>query len=122
MSAPARAAAIARQQLGVPYRYGGSDSAGFDCSGRVYFSYLHAGQPVARTTGGLWNSLAPVGRQQLQVGDVLFFNIEGKMSHVGLYLGDHLFVHAPASGRSVSVASLDASFYRTAFIRGGRSE
>jgi cell wall-associated NlpC family hydrolase len=56
----------------------------------------------------------------MRVGDLLFFNIEGKMSHVGLYLGDGRFVHAPSSGRVVSVESLDNGFYQEAFIRAGR--
>jgi cell wall-associated NlpC family hydrolase len=53
-------------------------------------------------------------------GDLLFFSIEGKMSHVGMYVGDGRFVHAPQSGRSVSVASLDSPFYRKALLRAGR--
>jgi cell wall-associated NlpC family hydrolase len=50
----------------------------------------------------------------------LFFSIEGKMSHVGLYIGDGRFVHAPSSGRTVSVESLSAPFYQQAYLRGGR--
>jgi cell wall-associated NlpC family hydrolase len=61
-----------------------------------------------------------VDRHQLRAGDVLFFSIEGKMSHVGLYVGEQRFVHAPQSGRSVSVESLQAPFYRRAFVRAGR--
>jgi cell wall-associated NlpC family hydrolase len=56
----------------------------------------------------------------LQVGDILFFKIDGKMSHVGMYLGDRHFVHAPSTGKRVTVASLDSAFYQQAFIRGGR--
>jgi murein DD-endopeptidase len=115
------AAIIAQRQIGVPYRYGGADTKGFDCSGLVYYSYANAGTQVARTTGGLWETLEPVARNQLRTGDVLFFDIEGKMSHVGLYLGQGRFVHAPASGRNVVVAELDSEFYRRALIRGGRT-
>ena len=115
-----RAAAVALQQVGVPYRYGGSSPAGFDCSGLVHFSYASVGLRIPRTTTGLWESLAPVDARQMRTGDLLFFNIEGKMSHVGMYLGGSRFVHAPSSGRKVSVGSLDAPYYRTAFIRGGR--
>ena len=57
---------------------------------------------------------------KVKAGDLLFFRIDGKMSHVGLYLGDQRFVHAPQSGRTVAVASLEAPFYRQALIRGGR--
>jgi cell wall-associated NlpC family hydrolase len=114
------AAAIALDQLGVPYRYGGNSPSGFDCSGLVQYSYSRAGKRMPRTTKQLWTSTQAIEQHELRVGDLLFFNIEGKMSHVGLYLGQRRFVHAPASGRTVSVASLDAPFYRTAFLRGGR--
>jgi cell wall-associated NlpC family hydrolase len=61
-----------------------------------------------------------VDGSQLRAGDILFFRIEGKVSHVGMYLDDGQFVHAPASGRHVSIESLHSDFYRQAFIRGGR--
>lgn len=115
-----RAAAVAMQQVGAPYRYGGHTPRGFDCSGLVHYSYANAGLAVPRTTSGLWSSLAPIEGRQMRVGDLLFFNIEGKMSHVGLYLGDGRFVHAPSSGKVVSVESLDNGYYQKAFIRAGR--
>ena len=115
-----RAAAIAMQQVGAPYRYGGVSTAGFDCSGLVHYSYSRAGKHVPRTTAGLWQTTLPVTSRELQAGDVLFFRIEGKMSHVGMYLGDGQFVHAPSSGREVSIENLDSDFYSRAFIRGGR--
>jgi murein DD-endopeptidase len=115
-----RAAEIAMRQVGAPYRYGGASTNGFDCSGLVHYSYAKAGKSVPRTTAGLWQGARPISYAELQTGDVLFFRIEGKMSHVGMYLGNGRFVHAPASGRSVSVDSLDSDFYSLAFIRGGR--
>lgn len=114
------AAAIALDQVGAPYRYGGNSPNGFDCSGLVQYSYSRAGKRVPRTTKQLWTSTQAVGRDELRVGDLLFFSIEGKMSHVGLYLGKRRFVHAPASGRTVTVASLDAPYYQSAFLRAGR--
>jgi cell wall-associated NlpC family hydrolase len=86
----------------------------------VQYSYRQAGLKVPRTTGQLWSAASPVGRSELRAGDLLFFSIEGKMSHVGLYLGERRFVHAPQSGRKVSVDSLDSPFYRAALIRAGR--
>ena len=115
-----QAATAALEQVGVPYRYGGSSPSGFDCSGLVQYAYSRAGVSVPRTTGQLWSAAKPVAQQDLEAGDLLFFSIEGKMSHVGMYLGERRFVHAPQSGRSVSVASLDAPFYRSALIRAGR--
>lgn len=115
-----RAATIALDQVGTPYRYGGTSPSGFDCSGLVHYSYRLAGVQVPRTTRQLWSATRPVGRNELRAGDLLFFSIEGKMSHVGLYLGEQRFVHAPQSGRKVSVASLDSAFYKAALIRAGR--
>lgn len=115
-----KAARIALRQVGVPYRYGGKTPSGFDCSGLVQYSYSKAGKFVPRTTGQLWSALQPVVTTEMEPGDVLFFEIEGKMSHVGLYLGDSRFVHAPSSGRTVSVASLETPFYSEALIRAGR--
>ena len=120
VSAGDRAANVALDQVGEPYRYGGNSPGGFDCSGLVQYSYSRAGHSVPRTTRQLWSAAETVDRQQLRPGDLLFFSIEGKMSHVGLYLGEQRFVHAPQSGRSVSVESLQAPFYRAAFIRAGR--
>jgi len=111
---------IALDQVGVPYRYGGSTPQGFDCSGLVQFSYSRAGVAVPRTTGQLWSASRTVDEDELRAGDLLFFSIDGKMSHVAMYLGDRRFVHAPQSGRTVSVGSLEAPFYRSALIRAGR--
>ena len=115
-----RAADIALAQVGVAYRYGGSNRSGFDCSGLVHYSYAQAGKRGARTTGQLWEATRPVNRNALRVGDVLFFEIEGKMSHVGMYIGEQRFVHAPSSGRRVTVGKLDSPFYAAAFRRAGR--
>ena len=115
-----QAAVVALRQVGVPYLYGGSTTNGFDCSGLVQYAYATAGKHISRTTGGQWQQLSPVDEQRIRVGDLLFFNIEGKISHVGLYLGDRRFVHAPSSGRHVSVENLDSEFYRRAFVRAAR--
>jgi cell wall-associated NlpC family hydrolase len=115
-----QAASIAVGQVGVPYRYGGNSPTGFDCSGLVHYSYLRAGKAVPRTTSQLWSGTSAVDRDEIRAGDILFFRIEGKMSHVGMYLGDNRFVHAPSSGKSVSIETLSSDFYRSAFVRAGR--
>jgi len=115
-----RAAAIALEQVGVPYRYGGTTTSGFDCSGLVQFSYRHAGKSVPRTTGQLWSSSASIGRDNIEAGDLLFFSVDGKMSHVGMYVGKQQFVHAPSSGRTVTVAKLTSPYYSSAFVRAAR--
>jgi cell wall-associated NlpC family hydrolase len=115
-----KAARVALGQVGTPYRYGGSSPAGFDCSGLVHYSYRQAGKSIPRTTAGQWAELAPVDSRDMRAGDLVFFSIEGKMSHVGLYLGNGKFVHAPSSGRTVEIERLDSAFYRSAFLRAGR--
>ena len=115
-----RAAGIALQQVGSAYRYGGASPSGFDCSGLVQYSYRAAGKAVPRTTDQLWRSAAAVEYGDLQAGDLLFFRFDGKMSHVGIYVGNEQFVHAPSTGRAVAVESLHADHYRRALIRAGR--
>lgn len=94
--------------------------AGFDCSGLVQYAYQRAGKAMPRTTAQLWAGTYPVNRDDIQVGDLLFFRIDGKMSHVGMYLGDNRFVHAPSTGKVVSIANLSSDYYRKAFIRARR--
>ena len=115
-----RAAEIALRQVGVPYRYGGNSPRGFDCSGLVHYSYAHAGKSIPRTTAGLWADLTPVETRHMRTGDLLFFSIAGKMSHVGMYLGGGRFVHAPSTGQVVSVESLESDYYSKALLRAGR--
>ena len=111
---------MAVRQVGVPYRYGGSTVDGFDCSGLVQYAYARAGKHIPRTTADQWRQMSPVSNENLQVGDLLFFRIDGSISHVGLYLGSRRFVHAPSSGREVTIEELDSRFYRKALVRGGR--
>ena len=72
-----QAAIVAVRQVGVPYRYGGSTTDGFDCSGLVQFAYARAGKSIPRTTGAQWQGLSPVAGNDLRVGDLLFFRIDG---------------------------------------------
>jgi cell wall-associated NlpC family hydrolase len=115
------AVSFARKQIGTPYRFGGkSPSHGFDCSGLVYYSYRKAGLAVPRTTDGLYESTFPVDPRALRQGDLLFFSIKGKVSHVGIYVGKGKFVHAPSSGKSVSYASIENPYWREHLVRAGR--
>lgn len=103
----------AQQMLGTPYHYGGeSPGQGFDCSGLVYFSYARLGIEVPRTTTALRHNSRPVSLRELQPGDLVFFDLTGaKASHVGIYVGGGMFVHAPSSGKVVSRASLDNPYW-----------
>jgi len=120
-SVAASATTVALEQVGISYRYGGdSPTEGFDCSGLVHYAYRQAGLSLPRTTSSLWSQTRRVSRNGLRAGDLVFFNIEGKMQHVGLYIGDDRFVHAPSTGRTVSVESLSSPFYSAALLSGGR--
>lgn len=116
----AEAATIAARQVGTPYRYGGTGPSGFDCSGLVQYAYRAVGVRVPRTTAQLWRHATPIDVDRMQRGDLLFFNIDGKPSHVGIYLGDDRFVHAPSSGRRVTTESLHAEYYSRRLLRAGR--
>ena len=108
------------RQLGVPYRYGGSDPRGFDCSGLVRFSHDSAGLQVPRTAQAQWRTARKVPLSRIRAGDLLFFRLEGsKASHVGIYAGNGEFIHAPASGKRVSRASLENPYWRRHLIGAG---
>ena len=114
------AAIAATGQIGVPYRYGGSTTRGFDCSGLVQYAWAKAGVKIPRTTASQWKRMSPVRRNEMQNGDLLFFRIGGRVSHVGMYVGNGRFVHAPSSGRKVSVESLETDYYRETFAGAAR--
>ena len=111
---------IALQMIGAPYRYGGRTRDGFDCSGLVYFSYQQAGISVPRSSKEQLKATTPIDLDDARRGDLLFFRNLFKVSHVAIYLGDGRFVHAPSTGKQVSVASMDNSYYREHFVRAGR--
>jgi murein DD-endopeptidase len=116
----ARIAATALAQLGRPYRYGGSTPGGFDCSGLVQYTHDAAGIHVPRTTDEQHDAAQSVMLRQLMPGDVLFFRIDRKISHVAIYTGDGHFVHAPDSGKVVEMRRLDEPYYRARVVGAGR--
>lgn len=114
-------AKMARAMLGIAYRYGGdSPVTGFDCSGLVYYSYTENGISVPRTSQDQFRAARKIPLRDATAGDLIFFQDQAKLSHVGIYLGDDLFVHAPSSGREVSIASLSAPYYRRHLVAVGR--
>ena len=105
--------AKAKQYLGVPYKWGGSDPSGFDCSGFVYYVLRSQGINVSRTQTAMYSEGTPVSKSNLQPGDVVFFQNTYKagLSHVGIYVGGGQFIHAPSSGKVVSYANLYTDYY-----------
>lgn len=116
------AATVAQELLGSPYRYGGAGPQGFDCSGLVHYAYGRAGASVPRTTRALYRRATPINPRTIRPGDLLFFQIGGRISHVGIYAGDGRFIHAPSSGKSVTFAQLDSPYWRDHLIAAGRLE
>jgi cell wall-associated NlpC family hydrolase len=103
---------IALQYLGVPYAWGGSTPAGFDCSGLTQYAYRQVGVTLPRTSQSQFNAGQHIARDRLdllQPGDLVFFGTDGDASrvhHVGMYVGSGNYVHAPHTGAVVRVDSL----------------
>jgi len=115
-----QAARIAVTMAGRPYRPKGDSPEGFDCSGLVQYSYLAAGLNVPHGTKALLATTQPVKKGLLK-GDLLFFNEDGKKaSHVGIYLGNNTFVHAPSSGKKVRKDSLKDPYWEKSFVEARR--
>lgn len=107
-----KAAQNAARMVGKPYRYGGTAPTGFDCSGLVQFSYRQAGVRLPRSTDEQRRASRPVRAENLRPGDLLFFDQQGKKnSHVGIYLGNGKFVHAPSSGKQVRTDRVDMPYW-----------
>jgi cell wall-associated NlpC family hydrolase len=108
-----QAASHAAKMMGKPYRYGGSSPSGFDCSGLVQYSYRQAGITLPHSTDKQRSVSRLVKLADLRRGDLVFFNQEGKKhGHVGIYLGEGKFVHAPSSGKSVRSDRLDNPYWK----------
>jgi cell wall-associated NlpC family hydrolase len=103
--------------VGVPYRWGGSRPAtGLDCSGLVHHVFGQIGIATPRDTRGLARSGNSVSRRHLQAGDLVFFNtLRRAYSHVGIYLGDGRFVHAPSAGSEVRIESMASPYWRARY-------
>ncbi len=114
-----RAVNDALQLQGQPYAFGGeSPGKGFDCSGLVVYVYNRQGLRLPRDTQSLARELPEVRPEQRVPGDLLFFNISGKtFSHVGIYVGDDQFVHAPSTRTGhVMTSSLSQPYWRERFV------
>lgn len=104
--------------LGVPYRYGGNSAdTGFDCSGLVRAVFEQSvGKILPRRADEQAAATQTIDRSELKPGDLVFFNtMRRAFSHVGIYVGDGKFIHAPRAGASVRVEDMRVSYWQTRF-------
>lgn len=106
--------------VGTPYKWGGSSTAtGFDCSGMIQFVYKNAlGVNLPRTARDMAAASRKIPDSRLKAGDLVFFNTGGahKYSHVGLYIGNGEFIHAPSSGKTIKTEKLSSPFYAKNYL------
>jgi peptidoglycan DL-endopeptidase CwlO len=103
---------IAMQYLGVPYRWGGASPSGFDCSGLVMYVFAQVGVSLPHSSYAQYGMGSPVSRDQLQPGDLVFFD---GLGHVGIYVGGGSFIHAPHTGDVVRISSL-SGWYASSYV------
>jgi cell wall-associated NlpC family hydrolase len=104
---------IALAQLNTPYVWGGAAPGGFDCSGLVMWAYAQVGVSLPHSSYAQYGYGVAVSRDQLQPGDIVFFD---GLGHEGLYIGGGQFVHAPHTGDVVKISSLDESWYASTYV------
>lgn len=104
---------IAMQYLGVPYVWGGASPSGFDCSGFSMYVYAKLGVSLPHHAATQYGMGTPVSKDQLQAGDLVFFN---GLGHMGIYIGGGQFIHAPHSGDVVKISSLSDSWYARTWV------
>ena len=106
----------AKSCIGVPYRYGGTDRRGFDCSGLVLYSYQPAGVSLPRSARSQFKSGKRITLSQAKPGDLLFFRSNrNSISHVGIFIGNGSFVHAPSKGKNVRIDKLSNPYWKKVY-------
>jgi len=104
----------AKRQLGKPYVWGAVGPSGFDCSGLTKYVYKNFGFDLPHYTQSQIRMGTPISKDKLAPGDLIFFNTEGPISHVGIYIGGDKFIHAASSGK-VMISDLYGSYYKSRY-------
>ncbi|GAB4547737.1 MAG: C40 family peptidase [Thermodesulfovibrionia bacterium] len=108
---------FAKKMLGISYRFGGNAVNVLDCSSFVQRVFEFVGIALPRTAREQFNLGIPISKDELSVGDLLFFKTYAPFpSHVGIYLGNDLFIHASASAKKVTIDNLNTPYYLNRFI------
>jgi cell wall-associated NlpC family hydrolase len=111
---------VYQKYKGVKYRYGGTTSRGFDCSGFVQRVYMDAFKiSLPRTTKMMMKTGKRVTKDQLKIGDLVFFHPTRKYYHVGIYMGNGIFMHASTS-KGVMKSKLDLKYWRRSYVKARR--
>ena len=106
----------AKKYLGVKYVYGGTTPSGFDCSGLVQYVCKAAGISVNRTAAAQFGNGKAVNKSDLQPGDLLFFSRGGRVSHVGIYIGNGQMIHAQQTGDVVKISSINTAYRKNGYV------
>lgn len=112
---------FAKKMLNIPYKFGGNSILGIDCSAYVKKVYGLLGMNLPRTAREQFKEGEAIDRDELSIGDLVFFRTYASFpSHVGIYLGNNLFIHASSKGKKVTIDSLETPYYFKRFIGGKR--
>ena len=109
--------------IGLSYRYGGNNpNQGLDCSAFMQYIFKQSMRvSLPRTASEQFGVGSSVDRGSLQPGDMVFFNTAGRrISHVGLYIGNNRFIHAPRTGKSIEITSLDNKYWGSRYVTARR--
>lgn len=114
---PDKLVTFAKKLLNIPYRFGGNTILGIDCSAYVKKVYGLMGVSLPRTAREQFKEGEEIEKEELSVGDLVFFRTYASFpSHVGIYLGNNLFIHASSRGKKVTIDNLETPYYVKRFI------